>query len=214
MKIKIQLALDRIEWSRCFQLIEEVREYVDLVEIGTGIIKEYGMAIVREVRQSYPLLPIVADMKICDAGQFEAIQAFQAGADCVTVMGFAPITTILEAHQAAKDYDKQVIVDLLGMTDRRKVNQLAEIGCSHFCLHVGKDEQANGIQAEKHLFALVRGLKNVEISVAGGINEKTIAHFLQYPIDQVIIGSAITGSQHPKQAAKTIKNNCQSYKAR
>ncbi|MED4732273.1 orotidine 5'-phosphate decarboxylase [Aneurinibacillus migulanus] len=94
--------MDRLDWSRCFQLIEEVRECVDLVEIGTGIIKEYGMAIVREVRQNYPLLPIVTDMKICDAGRFEAMQAFQAEADCITVMGFAPIPTILEAHQVAE----------------------------------------------------------------------------------------------------------------
>ncbi|MGG4524456.1 orotidine 5'-phosphate decarboxylase / HUMPS family protein [Aneurinibacillus migulanus] len=98
----MQLALDRLDWSRCFQLIKEVRECVDLVEIGTGIIKEYGMAIVREVRQNYPLLPIVTDMKICDTGRFEAMQAFQAEADCITVMGFAPIPTILEAHQVAE----------------------------------------------------------------------------------------------------------------
>ncbi|RNB73491.1 Fe-S cluster assembly protein HesB [Brevibacillus centrosporus] len=210
MDMKLQVALDRLEWSECLRLIEQLQDTVDLVEIGTGVIKEYGMAIVREVREAFPVLPLVADMKICDAGRYEAEQALLAGADAVTVMGFAPLSTIRDVHAVAGRLGKQAIVDLLGITDRSRVNQLAEAGCSHFCLHVGLDDQSAGHQADQRLFELVQPLAHVKISVAGGINEQTIDRFLLQSVHTVIVGSAITGSKLPKQAAEQIRSKCQS----
>lgn len=201
--------MDRLEWSRCFQLIDELKEDVDVVEVGTGVIKEYGMAIIREIRKRHPTLPLVADMKICDAGRYEAAQALDAGADYVTVMAFASLSTIREAHREAMRRQKHVMIDLLGMTDRNKIDDIAAIGCTHFCLHLGKDEQMTGVQAGRHLLEPVKHLGNIQISLAGGINERMIHDVLQWPIHQLIIGSAITSSENPKAAAKRLKQLCQ-----
>ncbi|WP_353625793.1 orotidine 5'-phosphate decarboxylase / HUMPS family protein [Bacillus sp. JCM 19041] len=120
--MKLQLALDRLNWDQCFQLADETREYVDIIEIGTGVIKEYGMEIVREMRDFFPNHSLLADMKICDAGKHEARQAFAAGADIATVMAFAPDATVRETIQTANDMGKEMMVDLLGVTQKKKTS--------------------------------------------------------------------------------------------
>lgn len=41
--MKIQLALDRLTKQQCFSILEETADHIDWIEIGTGVIKEYGM---------------------------------------------------------------------------------------------------------------------------------------------------------------------------
>src|SRR5690625_7760564 len=78
MYMKLQLALDRLTEKECLSVLEETKESIDIIEVGTGVIKEYGMSIVRTIRELYPDRLIVADMKTCDAGKHEALQAFEA----------------------------------------------------------------------------------------------------------------------------------------
>ncbi|MEW9671811.1 orotidine 5'-phosphate decarboxylase / HUMPS family protein [Ammoniphilus sp. 3BR4] len=99
--MKLQLALDRLCWEQCFQVVQQVEDDIDWIEIGTGVIKEYGMAIVRKMKEQYPQKVIVADMKTCDAGKHEAQQAFDAGADITTVMAFSADRTIADTLEVA-----------------------------------------------------------------------------------------------------------------
>ncbi|PWW20535.1 orotidine 5'-phosphate decarboxylase/HUMPS family protein [Cytobacillus oceanisediminis] len=109
--MKIQLALDRLTEEECFQLVDETYENIDWIEVGTGVIKEYGMNIVRKMKIAYPVKTIVADMKTCDAGKHEAEQALNAGADIITVMAFSDNSTIIEALKATKNHHKKVKID-------------------------------------------------------------------------------------------------------
>lgn len=52
------------------------------------------MNIVREIRYNYLSFTIVADMKTFDAGRHQALQAFDSGADIMTVMAFSSDQTI------------------------------------------------------------------------------------------------------------------------
>src|SRR5690554_1504548 len=106
--MKLQLALDRLTRDECFQILKDVEMYVDWIEVGTGVIKEYGMAIVREIKQAYPNHILVADVKTCDAGKHEAKQAFDAGADIMTVMAFSANETIKGTLAVAKECGKKV----------------------------------------------------------------------------------------------------------
>lgn len=201
--MKIQLALDRLTREQCFSILEETAENIDWIEIGTGVIKEYGMGIVREVSEAYPQKTIVADMKTCDAGRHEAKQSFEAGADIITVMAFSHNKTIEETLEVARHFGKRVMIDLLGVDSRVRTEELRRLGIDLFCLHVGKDMQQEGALADSSLYRLVEGLENVEIAIAGGITEKTIGALSG--VDIAIVGSAITGSSSPRDASKTIK---------
>ncbi|SDM21594.1 3-hexulose-6-phosphate synthase [Sediminibacillus halophilus] len=202
--MKLQVALDRLPWDDCFTVIESVKDSVDFIEIGTGVIKEFGVGIIKEMKQAYPEKTLVADMKICDAGKHETALALDAGADITTVMGFAPLQTIKDCIEVANQADKQIMVDLLGIRNREKIEELVESGADLLSLHIGKDEQKSGGLDAEH-FRLVEGLNDVQTAVAGGINQDSLPAFLEHRPDVIIVGSAITKAKNRKEAAKTIK---------
>ncbi|MEC2159589.1 3-hexulose-6-phosphate synthase [Virgibacillus halodenitrificans] len=202
--MNLQLALDRLDWDTCFQVVEDTEEAIDYIEIGTGVIKEYGMAIVREMRKRYPDKVIVADMKICDAGKHEAKQAFEAGADITTVMAFASPITIQDTMEVARECDKQVMVDLLGVTSQEQIRELNEINVMSVGLHIGKDQQQKNT-FHHDLFSLVKGY-DFNVTVAGGINLETLPQIVERRPDTVIVGSAITKAEKPKRAAQEMKH--------
>lgn len=208
--MKIQLALDRLTKDECFHIVRETMDFIDWIEIGTGIIKEYGMSIVKEMKSLYPDKLIVADMKTCDAGKHEAEQAFSAGADVMTVMGFANNQTILDALEVARSCKKQVMIDLLEIKEKERVEELNRLGADFFCLHIGKDIQLQGESVKEGQLKLVSGLEWVQIAVAGGVNEHSVAGFLNKGIQVIIVGSAITKSENPSEAAKRIREAIQS----
>lgn len=201
--MKLQLALDRLTWNECLHLVQETEEFIDLIEVGTGVIKEYGMSIVRELRKLYPDKKIVADMKTCDAGKHEALQAFGAGADITTVMAFSSDLTIKDTLQVAGQTGKQVMIDLLEVSSRERMEQLHELGVDLVSLHVGKDKQQKGV-FNTELFSLVKGF-NFQVKVAGGINLNTLPEIIKEKPDTVIVGSAITKSENPQETAAMMK---------
>ncbi|MFD1037554.1 3-hexulose-6-phosphate synthase [Virgibacillus byunsanensis] len=201
--MNLQLALDRLTREECLRIVDETKDEIDFIEVGTGVIKEYGMAIVREMRELYPDKAIVADMKTCDAGGHEAKQAFEAGTDIVTVMAFSSDLTIKDTLQVAQQYGKQVMVDLLEVSSRDRMEQLKKIDVRLVSLHVGKDKQQEG-NFDTELFSLVKGL-DFEVTVAGGINLDTLPDIIQEKPDTVIVGSAITKSENPKEVASKMR---------
>ncbi|SDJ25949.1 3-hexulose-6-phosphate synthase [Salimicrobium halophilum] len=200
--MKLQVALDRMSREACHSVLEETKDYVDIIEVGTGVIKEYGMDIVRDLRESYPHHEILADMKTCDAGKAETLQALEAGADITTVMAFSSEATIKTCLEAAHGKGR-VMIDLLGVTERSKVERLRSIGVDFVSLHIGKDQQqGGGISAESFSVVAETG---VQVAVAGGVSLKTIDEVVGEKPDVVIVGSGITKADDPKGAARLFK---------
>ncbi|MBP2076082.1 3-hexulose-6-phosphate synthase [Oceanobacillus polygoni] len=201
--MKLQLALDRLTRHECFHLMEEVKDYIDIIEIGTGVIKEYGMAIVKEMRELFPDKLILSDMKTCDAGRHEAYQAFKAGSDMTTVMAFSSDLTIKDTLQVAEEMGAKVMVDLLEVHSKDRITDLEQLGVSLVSLHVGKDKQAEG-GFTTDLFSLVKE-SSFEIAVAGGINLESLPEIIQEEPDIIIVGSAITAADNPKSVAGEMR---------
>jgi 3-hexulose-6-phosphate synthase len=202
--MNIQVALDRLTREECFQILEKTAPYVDWIEVGTGVIKEYGMTIVREIREKYPDKTIVADMKTCDAGKHETIQALDAGADITTVMAFSADKTISDTLEVAASRGKRVMIDLLGVSENKRVRELQELGVSMVSLHIGKDMQETG-ESTGSLFDLIQGINGLETAVAGGITFETLPGIVENNPDTVIIGSAITKAADPAEVARAMK---------
>lgn len=202
--MRLQLALDRLSRGTCIQLAEDTKEYVDIIEIGTGVIKEYGMSIIREMRELFPYKTILADMKTCDAAKHEVKQALEAGADITTVMAFSADASIKDALQEADKRGGQIMIDLLGMQSKHRVEELASLGTELICLHVGKDQQSTGA-FHKDLFKLTEGT-GLAVAVAGGINESVMPDIVENHPDIIIVGSTITGQENPKKIAGKLKS--------
>ncbi|KHF39426.1 3-hexulose-6-phosphate synthase [Halalkalibacter okhensis] len=208
--MNIQLALDRLSREECFTVIKETEPYIDWIEVGTGVIKEYGMSIVREIKEAFPNKILVADMKTCDAGKFEAAQAFEAGADITTVMAFSADKTIADTLEVAKKQGKRVMIDLLGITEPTRIEELERLGVDLIGLHFGKDMQLEG-EMHTDLFNLVENYSTFEVAVAGGINVESLPDILEKSPNTIIVGSAISKAEDRTGVAKKMKGLINAY---
>ncbi|MFB4168274.1 3-hexulose-6-phosphate synthase [Virgibacillus sp. JSM 102003] len=208
--MQLQLALDRLTKEECFHIVKETKEVIDLIEIGTNVIKEYGMSIVYEMKNAYPEKTIVSDMKTCDSGKHEAAQAFDAGADITTVMAFSADKTILDTLEVASQYNKGIMVDLLGISDPVRINRLNKMGVNLLSIHYGKDIQKEDT-FNKNSLNSIKGFNNIEVAVAGGINEKVLPSILRMNPSIIIVGSRITESNRSYEVASKIKEMLVSY---
>ncbi|AIQ10858.1 orotidine 5'-phosphate decarboxylase / HUMPS family protein [Paenibacillus durus] len=141
--MKIQLALDRMSIEEAAAMVRRTEPYIDWIEVGTSLIKEFGMASVEALKREFPHKVIVADMKTFDNAKYEFELCFSAGADVATVMGAAPPVTVALCVETARRMEKQVMIDLLHTSPEQQRELAQHPGAIH-CLHVSKDQQEGG----------------------------------------------------------------------
>ncbi|MEH7157956.1 3-hexulose-6-phosphate synthase [Neobacillus drentensis] len=201
--MKIQLALDRMEIAEAIEMTRQVEESIDWIEVGTSLIKEFGVSSIKEIRQAFPNKQIVADIKTIDNARYEFDLCFESGADVATVMGVSPLVTIDTCMEVANRYQKKVMIDLLNTSDEQK-RELRKYKDAIFCEHVSKDQQEElGSQNQGISESAFSGF---QIAAAGGIKLDSIQELAQSLNPAVvIIGSAITKANHPSKAAAQFK---------
>ncbi|MDI6618950.1 MAG: orotidine 5'-phosphate decarboxylase [Clostridiales bacterium] len=201
--MKIQLAIDRVTIERAKEIAGEAGPYIDIVEVGTSLIKDYGISSVRSIKELFPSKAILADMKTIDEGAYEFNAAFSNGADIATVMGASSVDTIMTCEEVTKRFKKLMMIDLLGLDDK-KIYGLKKFSDAIFCIHAPSDEGGNG------LTLLLRRFKGKfpeigSIAVAGGVNLRNISDIKKADADIVIIGGAITRSGSVRDSAKKFR---------
>ncbi|MFN8372658.1 MAG: 3-hexulose-6-phosphate synthase [Anaerolineae bacterium] len=202
--MKLQLALDG-ELADSLALLQQVHPYLDIAEIGTPLLYREGVGAVRQLRQRFPALPLLADLKIMDAGAEEAAIAFEAGADLVTVLAVAHDSTIAGAVKAARRYGRQVLADMMQVPDMAaRAWQLLALGCDYLCVHTAFDQQSTHETPLAHLRELRQQFPVGPLAAAGGIKLETLDAVLALRPEIVVVGGAITRAANPPQAARAI----------
>jgi len=204
--MKLQVAIDLLSTADALALLHKVAEHVDIIELGTPLIKQQGLSVVTNVKAAYPEKLVFADMKTMDAGELEADLAFKAGADIMTVLASAGDSTIAGAVKAGKAHGKAVVADMIGVTDKpKRLKELGALGVSWVELHAGLDEQA---QAGYSIDSLLQAGKdaNIAFSVAGGINTDRIGQVESAGATIAVAGAAIYGAKDPAVAARALRS--------
>lgn len=202
---KLQVAIDLLKIEDAIALAAKVAPYIDIIELGTPLIKSEGLAGIRKMKDAFPDKLVLGDFKTADAGELEASMAFGAGADYVTILGTAADSTIAGAVKAAKEHGKGVVVDTIGVTDRvKRAKEAIALGAEFVELHAGLDEQAEeGYSIEVLIEEAKRA--GVPVSIAGGVNKGSITAVKQSGVVVAVAGAAIYGAEDPAKAAQELK---------
>lgn len=205
MRPKLQIALDDIALDEALQLVDKIQESIDIVEIGTPFMMEYGMAAVRKFREKFPDLEILCDGKIMDAGGYEAELAYKAGADYVTVLAVTDDLTIADVVSSAKKCGKKVMADMICVTNlKARIEKVEELGVDVISVHTGVDQQAAGRTPLDDLREMRACVKHTAIAVAGGVNAETVKDYLKYEPEIIIVGGGIVHAKDPVKEARVL----------
>ena len=205
MKAKLQLALDFVELERAINIAKEAENFVDMIEVGTPLIKSEGMNAVRKFRKDFPDKEICADMKTMDVGRTEVEMAAKAGADIVGILGASDYSMLFECLKAGRNYGCKIMVDMLNvenlMEKAKKIQEFAPE--AYICVHLGIDQQMKGMKISQEVEKLAKaGINN--IAVAGGINSENVGELAKF-CTLIIVGAAITKSRNVAESAGKLK---------
>jgi len=209
MSAKLQLALDFVELEDALALLEKVHSFVDIFEVGTPTLIRYGVEAVRRIKQAYPRKPVLADLKIMDAGEGEARLGFEAGANIVTVMAVAHDETIRGAVRAAAKFGGQVMADLMSVPSlAQRAQEVEQLGCHLVCVHAATDAPERSEQAFQNVRLLRSRLPKAQIAVAGGIDAGSAKAACESGADILVVGGAILKAKDQLEAARTLHQIC------
>jgi 3-hexulose-6-phosphate synthase len=204
--MKLQLALDAPDLARELELAGKVAAHVDLIEAGTPLLIREGIRAVRELRRRHRGRPIVADIKVIDAGEPIAELAFAAGANVVTVLGGASDEVIERVVRSARRYDGQVMADSLGVLNiPMRARQLSELGINSLCINRRGFKRAKNREERITLIAELIEQIDLPVYLAGGIDITELTLLRELPIAGVIVGAGIAEAPSPVEAAKKMR---------
>ncbi|MEO5976171.1 MAG: orotidine 5'-phosphate decarboxylase / HUMPS family protein [Chryseolinea sp.] len=200
MKTIVQISLDLTNIDEALETAAlAIRAGVDWLEAGTPLILAEGLHGVKKLREAFPRVPIVADLKTMDGGYLEAEMMAKAGASFVVVMARAHEETIKCVVKAGRDYGIGIMGDNLGCPDMvAGAKWLEDLGCGYVIHHIGYDER-RGIAAAGHRMPSpldqlreITSAVNVPVQAVGGLSLEQAIQCPAYGAPLVVLGAPLT----------------------
>lgn len=208
--MRLQLAIDAPEH---LALIGVLAPYVDIVEVGTPVLKRFGLSAITTAAELSGGLPVLADTKTADGGALEARMVFAAGASFMTVLAQAAPATREATRSIAAEHGGAVVFDTIldGGFDAGVLLEEAELreetpGDVWLALHSSSDARLAGHTGEEHIARVAdRRAAGFRISLAGGIGRTNLDRVLAVAPDVIVVGSGLTGAANPAEEASWIR---------
>lgn len=202
----LQVAFDKPEY---LALLPRLKDLVDIVEIGTPVLKRFGLSAIATARELCPEVLVMADTKTADGGKLEADMVFGAGAAFMTVLSAASPATHEAVGRCAKEFGASAMLDTI--TESGKPELLPEgfrlpAGIDYVAVHAPADARRAGDQSRSHIDAVERmHERGFKVSLAGGIGPDTLDDVLLVRPEILVVGSAITEAENPRKVAEWIR---------
>ncbi len=196
----VQISLDLTDIDEALETAAmAMRAGVDWLEAGTPLILAEGLHGVRKLREAFPGVPIVADLKTMDGGYLETEMMAKAGATHVVVMARAHEETIKCVVNAGKDFGIQVMGDNLGCEDKvAAAKWLEALGCDYVIHHIGYDERRGIAAAGQRMPSPLDELREVvqavriPVQAVGGLSLEQAIQCPEYGAPLVVLGAPLT----------------------
>ena len=147
--MKLQTAIDRVTLSKAEEMAKIFAGKTDIIEIGTSLIKDYGLFALKKLNEYKKDSLLLADLKTCDEGAYEFKQGYEQGFDILTVMGSSSRETLEKCYEVSQSYEKYMLIDLLECS-MEKIHEIADFKNAIYCLHtleVCKEVKKEDIQS-------------------------------------------------------------------
>ena len=199
MKIPaLQLALD------CSSTEEAIRDCqtgvvdeIDILECGYSLIAAEGARVVKLFREMYPKKPLLADLKIVDAGSKIGGMLLDGRPDYTTILCACEPGTITSVQEEARKrgLSTQLQIELYGHWSFDDVPLWKE--------HSG--DKPGGWDEEE--IATLKKLceYGIDVAATGSIGYDDLEKFRGIPVSCFIFGRAIRGAQDPAAEARRLK---------
>ncbi len=128
---KIQARIGQMQMEEAVSLMIRLQKQVSAIEISPSFMIRYGLRGISKFKEQLPDKPLICDTNILRDAQAHAGQAFEAGADIVTVLAVAKEDEIAACINTAGKYNRRVMAKTAGIPeDRRDVTakKLREMG--------------------------------------------------------------------------------------
>ncbi len=121
--------------------LSAVKAGADWIEAGTPLIIYQGLESIGKLHELCDGKLVLADFKAMDGVEKYFRSAADQGASIAVVLAAAPDASIAAAVSAKKSCGIQVMVDLIGVTNKaERAAQAEAIGADYILLHLGHDE--------------------------------------------------------------------------
>ena len=206
---RLQVALDALDLPGALGPLQKAAPHVDIIECGTILVLCEGYHAVRAIRALFPDKRILADVRIAEAGSKIARLAFEAGADLVSCVAGASLTTIEQVCDVAAEFDGEVQVELADeWYDADRARAWREAGVRHVIVKRSRDREAAGDLSWKdedmdrvdELAAM-----GFTVTITGGVSAEDLPAFAGRRVGIVIAGRAIVGAADPAAAARRLR---------
>ena len=206
---RLQIALDTLDLPSALGPLQQAAPHVDVIECGTILVLCEGFHAVRAIRALFPDKRILADVRIAEAGSKIARLAFEAGADLVSCVAGASLTTIEQVCDVAAEFDGEVQVELADeWYDPERARRWREIGVQHVIVKRSRDREAAGdLSWKPEDLARIDELAAIgfTVTVTGGVSAQDLPAFAGKPVGIVIAGRAIVEAEDPAAAAAELQ---------
>lgn len=199
--MKLQVAFDITDIKKAIKVAQEVVDYVDIFEVGTLLIYKYGLDAITQFKEALPEKTLLADSKIVDRGKDAATLFGQANIDWITVMAGTSKEVIHSVTSAAHSLNKKVMLDLLDSSSLgQSAMEAKNLGIDALLFHQPYDTSESLVFLDH--WDMVKGNSGVPVFVSAKINRENIEDIIKIKPDGIIIGSAITHAENPKEEAE------------
>jgi len=194
MPVTTQVSLDVTTIAEALELARGARRAgVDWLEAGTPLILGEGLHAVRALREGFPGVPIVADLKTMDGAGLEAEMMLGAGATHVVVMSRAHWASVAEMVKVTHARGGEVMADVLAAEDKaRDARAMQDLGVDWIIVHTGFDERryVRGVSPLDDLAAVVAAV-DLPVQAVGGLSIEQALETVRRGARSVVIGAPL-----------------------
>ena len=189
----LQIAIDTNDYEEMINIVSCIPDDNRIIiEAGTPLIKQYGIDIIKSIKDVVPGAFVVADLKTLDTGAFEVQIAKSGTANAIVVSGLAPIQTIDNVISAAQENGLWSIIDTLNVSD--PVSMLKELKTFPNIVEIHRAIDAEATEYQWSIIPEIKSLSTIIlIAVAGGVQLDNIKE--AEDVDIFVVGRSITAAE-------------------